>query len=102
LDTTNRHGNGEDVTVDTYPRSYTEYATPDHPGGPETYLVRISVDRRSFFYLLNSDGSVVEHFMTTGADLTLLPLPNLLGADVPHQPRQPWHFDRIRFKVPMS
>ena len=98
-DVTKRYGIGEDVTIDTFPRSYTDYATPDHPGGSETYLVRIKAGKRRFFYLVDSNGRASEHYLTTGADLTLLPLPNLLGDDDLHQPRQPQPSHRIRIRA---
>jgi hypothetical protein len=91
-----RYGIGQVVTIDTFPRSFTEFATPDHPSGPETYLIRIKAGKRRFFYLVNSKGEVSEHFLTTGDDLTLLPLPNLLDDDLPLTVRQPQLSKRIK------
>ena len=81
-DLIDRHGVTGDVTIDTFPRSLTSYATPDHPGGPETYLVRAKAGRRTFFYLLDGRGKVLEHYSLAGATLTLLSLPNFMNQGV--------------------
>ena len=99
VDLTKRYGIGDDLTIDTYPRSYSEYETPDHPAGGETYLIRLKAGKRGFYYLVNGKGIVSEHYLTTGSDITLLPIPNLLGEEVDYQPRQPQSSYRITIRA---
>ncbi len=81
-DLVERYGIGNDITVDVLPRSrFGGYASPTHPSGGETYLVRFKSGSMSFFYLVDGFASVSEHYLTTGDDLTLLPLPELLPSE---------------------
>jgi hypothetical protein len=98
-DMTKRYGIGEDVTVDAFSRSLPFYETLDHPGGSETYLVRIRAGGRKFHYLVDSKGQVIEHYLTTGSDLTLLELPNLVGAETGGLSRDPQPSQRLRIKA---
>ena len=99
VDLIGRYGIGDDVVIDVLPRSFTGFATPDHPSADVTYLMRIKAGKRRFFYLVNSTGKVVEHYLSTGDDLTLLSLPDLLDADKFYSPRQPQPSYRVRFEA---
>jgi hypothetical protein len=95
VDLTRRYGIGDDVTIDVLPRSFTEFATPDHPSADVTYLMRIKAGKRRFFYFVDSTGKVTEHYLSTGDDLTLLMLPALFDADDFHMARQPQPSHRV-------
>lgn len=90
------HGVSGDVTVDTFPRSYTSYATPDHPGGQETYLVRARSGRRSFFYHISGTGEVAEHFLLVGTTITPLPLPNFVGEEPQYLTREAFPSQQLK------
>lgn len=94
-----RYGIGGNVTIDTFPRSFTGFATPDHPAGQVTYLIRFKASKRNFFYLVDSEGDVTEHYLATGDDLTLLNLPELFDTDNFSQARQPHPSQRIRVRA---
>jgi hypothetical protein len=61
--------------IEAFPRSAAYYSGPDHPAGNEQYLVRISNGDRDFFYLIQASGQVIEHYMVTGGQVSLLTLP---------------------------
>lgn len=98
-DLVNSHAITEELTIDTFPRSYTEYETVDHPGGGESYLIRARAGRRSFVYHITGQGKVVEHYLIVGSTLTLLPLPNLTEEDTTYQPRQPLPSQRVKIRA---
>ncbi|MBA3527783.1 MAG: hypothetical protein H0T91_00410 [Propionibacteriaceae bacterium] len=88
-----------DVELETYPRiGFPGYSDPDHPGGEESYLVRAKAGRRSFYYLVKGNGSVLEHFATEGRTLTAMPLPNLVGNPGDFQLGQTAPSTRVKIK----
>jgi hypothetical protein len=96
-DLVQRHGRGGNVVIDTFPRDHYDYASPGHPAGGETYLIRLKSGEFSFFYLVDGRGGVSEHYLLAGDELLLLPLPNLLAHE-PHsgtyrQPQQSRHVE---------
>lgn len=78
-DLVDRHAVTGDLTIETFPRSFTSYATVDHPGGGESYILRARAGRHSFFYHVDGTGEVSEHYLIVDSTLTPLPLPNLRG-----------------------
>ena len=97
-DVTNRYGIGGKVIVESFPRSNTEYETPDHPGKGVTYLIRIRSGKRQFHYLADSEGKVLEHYLVTGKDLTLLALPTLFDVEDYGHDRDPKRSRRLKIK----
>jgi hypothetical protein len=93
-----RHAVSGDIILETFPRSFTTYATMDHPGGQESYLVRARIGRRSFFYHVFGTGEVNEHYLLAGSTVTLLPLPNFLESDAAPLLREPLSSQRIEIK----
>lgn len=91
-------GVSENVTVETFPRSFTSYATPGHPGGAETYLVRAKAGRRSFFFHVSGAGEVTEHYLSVGTSITPLPLPNFMGDDFSSMSREIFPSDKVTIK----
>jgi hypothetical protein len=94
-----QHGVSEEMTVETFPRSFTSYATPDHPGGQETYLVQARAGRRSFFFHVSGTGEVAEHYLIVGITVTPLPLPNFVGDEFQSSSRESFPSQRIVIKV---
>ena len=41
-------------------------------------MVRLAADQHSYFYLVDGDGKVYEHYRTADDDVELLPIPDLL------------------------
>lgn len=97
-DLVERYGIGEDVAIETFPRAWPEFYSPDHPCGAESYLVRATVGRRSFFYEVAGSGDVTQHFLLTGSDLTLLPLPSFVGGE-PSYGARPVPSQRVMVKA---
>ena len=98
VDLVDRYGIGGDVMIDILPRErFSGYATPDHPAGGETYLIRFKTDSMNFYYLVDGFGTVSEHYLAAGDDLTLLPLPDLLPLESSMaRNRQPQKSQRIK------
>lgn len=71
----------EAVTLETFPRSKFGYVSQDHPGGSESYLIRFTVQRMSFYYHVLGSGQVLEHFKTNGPALSLLPIRDITGVE---------------------
>jgi hypothetical protein len=96
-DLAQRHGRGGNVVIDAFPRDHYGYATPGHPAGGETYLIRLKSGEFSFFYLVDGRGGVSEHYLLAGDELLLLPLPNLLADEhfsgAYRQPQQSRHLE---------
>jgi hypothetical protein len=78
-DLTERHGITGPVRIDILPRDkFKGYASPDHPAGGETYLIRFISDSNRYFYLVDGLGMVSEHYLERADEFVLLPLPDLL------------------------
>lgn len=78
-DLVDRHGKPNAGRIDILPRErFAGYATPDHPSGGETYLIRFSVDDEKYVYLVDGTGTVLEHYVEAGDAIRLLPLADLL------------------------
>jgi hypothetical protein len=97
-DLVQRHGEVGNVAITVFPRNrWGGYGSADHPSGGETYLVRLTTEDASYFYLVDGGGGVSEHYRTVGADLELLALPDLLPDDTSgnpyRQPEQPRQFE---------
>lgn len=99
VDLVQRHAVTADVTLDTFPRSYTEFATDDHPAGNESYLIRAKTGNRAFFYHVSGAGEVGEHYLLIGSKLSLLQLPNFIEEGDTYSPRQPLPSKRIKIKA---
>lgn len=70
-----RYGLGGGVAIDTFPRGW-YYGDVEHPQGWENYLIRIVAGERYFYYQVTASGLVQQHFLLTGADVTLMELPD--------------------------
>lgn len=88
-DVVERYGVSQSVTIDSHSRPLTTYATVDHPGGQETYLIRFKTGRKSYFYHANGTGVVSEHYLLSGSSIALLPLPDFLGDEYQASSRAP-------------
>lgn len=88
-DVVERYGVSQSVTIDSLSRSFTTYATADHPGGQETYLIRFKAGRKSYFYHAHGTGVISEHYLMVSSTITLLPLPDFLGDEYHSSSRPP-------------
>lgn len=93
-----RHAVTQDVVVETFPRTPTEFATVDHPAGLESYPIRARVGRRNYFYQVSGRGVFSEHFLLIGSTLTPLPLPDFLPEVTTQLPSRPLPSQRITIK----
>src|SRR5215218_4351708 len=76
-----------DVAITVYPRNrWGGYGSADHPGAGENYVVRLAAGQHSYFYLVDGDGKVYEHYRTAYDDVELLPLPDLLPDETSGNP----------------
>lgn len=82
-DMVTRSGVGTSCTVDVLTRSAEHYAGPDHPSGMEAYLIRFGIGSRNFIYHVNAYAFVLEHYLISGADMTMLTLPKFVEHDRP-------------------
>ena len=66
------------------------YSSPDHPSGHERYLIRATVGRRIYVYVVDALSNVTEHFLLEGNTITPLPLPDWHDEGyMPHQDSKP-------------
>jgi hypothetical protein len=73
------YGIGGEIEADTFPRSaFRSMVSTGHPTGNQSYLIRLAAGERQFYYLVDGYGTSREHYLLTGRDITLLPLPDLL------------------------
>lgn len=101
-DMSQRHEIDESMTVESFPRSFTDFATVDHPGGQETYLIRFRAGRRSFFYHASGTAEITEHYLLAGSTVTLLPLPDFGNEGYRTMSREPGPYQRIHVDMKHS
>jgi hypothetical protein len=95
-DLVRRHGESSEITITVHPRNrWAGYGSADHPGAGENYVIRLESGPRSYFYLVDGNGRVYEHYRTANGDVELLPIPDLLPDEIsgnalrePERPRQ--------------
>jgi len=80
-DLAERYGAGDTIAIEAHGRGFPGFTGPDHPGYNDRYLVRAKAGRRSFFWSVNGDGTVTDHFMMAGGQITMLPLPDFGAPD---------------------
>jgi hypothetical protein len=80
-DLAERYGVEDSVANEAHSRGFPSFTVPDHPGYTDRYLVRAKVSRRSYFWGVNGDGTVTEHYKIAGGHITLLPLPDFGSPD---------------------
>lgn len=66
------HGSLESLDIDWHCRSTTPLTTVNHPGGYETYTVRINTGGATYVYVVCSTGEVIDLFTLTNSGI--LPL----------------------------
>ena len=90
------YGIGRKLVVAIYPRSgFAGFTSAGHPTAMESFVVQLRDGKRQFFYIVGATGEVKEHFLVTGKDVTLLPIPSFDGTST--ESRRPE--DRIEIEV---
>lgn len=88
-DLVDRYGVAGDVSIDMFPRTRLPGPPYGHPAQAETNLIQLRAGPHSYFYLVDNSGTVLEHFVATDDEVSLLPLPELVP---PEQDSSPYRY----------
>lgn len=76
MDAFDHYDTRDNIDVEIHTRSWSGYSTQGHPGSSDDiHTVRITESKRELYWVVQTDGRVLEHFSVENQKMTQLPLP---------------------------